>query len=59
MTFPKDTSVATTDRIFCYFHWIKSDRSVVRQGGSIALCHREGLQLQLLPVKAPAHPIER
>ena len=51
-TFLNDTCVTTCDRIPGYTHWVRRDR-LTGQGGGIALCHRESLQLQLLPVTAP------
>ncbi|XP_045112274.1 uncharacterized protein LOC123505177 [Portunus trituberculatus] len=51
-TFLNDSSVTTCDRIPGYTHWVRRDRTA-GQGGGIALCHREGLQLQLLPVTVP------
>ncbi|XP_045137182.1 uncharacterized protein LOC123519742 [Portunus trituberculatus] len=51
-TFLNDSCVTTCDRIPGYTHWVRRDRTA-GQGGGIALCHREGLQLQLLPVTVP------
>ena len=51
-TFLNDTCVTTCDRIPGYSHWVRRDRPA-GQGGGVALCHREGLQLQLLPVTTP------
>lgn len=38
------TCFTTCDRIPGYTHWVRKDRTA-GQGGGIALCHREGLQL--------------
>ena len=52
-TFLNDECVTTCDKIPGYCHWVRRDRST-GQGGGVAVCHREGLQLQLLSVQAPA-----
>ena len=51
-TFLNDTCVTTCDRIPGFSHWARRDRAN-RQGGGVAVCHREGLQLQQLSVAAP------
>ena len=51
-TFLDDTCVTTCDRIPGYSHWVRRDRAN-GPGGGVAVCHREGLQLQQLPVAAP------
>ena len=51
-TFLNDTCVTSCDRIPGYTHWARRDRAS-RQGGGIAVCHRESLQLQQLTPQAP------
>ena len=51
-TFLRDECVTSCDRIPGYCHWVRRDRTT-GQGGGVAVCHREGLQLQLLSVQAP------
>ena len=51
-TFLNDDCVTTCDRIPGYCHWVRRDRAN-GQGGGIGLCHREGLQIQQLPVLVP------
>ena len=51
-TFLNDNCVTSCDRIPGYSHWYRQDRAT-GQGGGVAVCHREGLQLQHLSVPAP------
>ena len=51
-TFLNDDCVTSCDRIPGYCHWMRRDRAS-GPGGGVALCHREGLQIQLLTVPAP------
>ena len=51
-TFLTDKCVTACDRISGYSHWSRRDRAN-RQGGGVAVCHREGLQIQLIPVPVP------
>ena len=51
-TFLSDTCVTTCDRIPGYSHWERRDRKN-GQGGGVAVCYRECLQIQQLPVLTP------
>ena len=51
-TFLNNDCVTTCDRIQGYCHWVRQDR-IAGMGGGVALCHREGLQMQLLSVPSP------
>lgn len=52
-TFLNDDCVTTCDKIPGYCHWMRRDRAGGRGGGGVAVCHREGLQIQLLTVPVP------
>ena len=47
-TFLNESCVITCDRIHGYSHWARHDRR-----GGIAMCHRDGLHVDLLPVNTP------
>ena len=51
-TFLNDSCATTCDRIPGYSHWERQDRAS-GQGGGVAVCHRDGLQLQQLTIPAP------
>ena len=51
-TFLDDRCVTTCDRIPGFSHWIRRDRQG-GQGGGIAVCHRNTLQVDALPVDVP------
>ena len=51
-TFLDDSCVTTCDRIPGYSHWARRDRHGGR-GGGIAVCHRDGLQIETLPIDVP------
>lgn len=46
------TCVTTCDRIPSYSHWIKQDRNY-GLGGGVAVCHRDGLQVDSPLVDVP------
>ena len=51
-TFLDRNCVTTCDRIPGYSHWIRRDRHE-GQGGGIAVCHKDSLQMQLLQIQMP------
>lgn len=51
-TFLDDSCVTTCDKITGYSHWTRRDRHG-GQGGGLAVCHREGLQIDFLTVNTP------
>ena len=55
-TFLDDSCVTTCDKITGYSHWTRRDRHG-GQGGGLAVCHREGLQIDALAVNTP-DPLE-
>ena len=48
-TFLDDTCATTSDRIPGYSHWLRRDRHT-GQGGGIAVCHRNSLQVEEITV---------
>lgn len=51
-TFLDDTCATTCDKIPGYSHWTRRDRHT-GQGGGIAVCHRNGLQMDALTTDTP------
>ena len=51
-TFLTDDVEPTFGKIPGYSHWIRRDRQDM-QGGGIAVCHRENMQVQTLPIQVP------
>ncbi len=51
-TFLDNNCVTTCDKITGYSHWLRRDRHS-GQGGGLAVCHREGLHIDVLEVNTP------